>query len=272
MSQRNPILWIGLTLVLIQAAAALAAPWLSAVDPNAQDILSRLQGPSADHWLGTDNFGRDIFARALAGERTLFAISGLSVLAALMLGGGLGVVCAWRGGWFDAVMMRLMDVLFGFPIILLAIGIIAVAGPGALGAAIAIATAYTPIFARILRGPTLLLKSADYVIAAQAIGATDWRIIRLHLLPNLAPVILVQTSLSLSTAILVEASLSFLGLGVQPPTASLGRMLAESRNFLSLSPWPAIFAGAVILLAALGFNLLGDGLQDRLNPRLRSRR
>ena len=128
------------------------------------------------------------------------------------------------------------------------------------------------VFARILRGPTLVLKGADYVIAAQAIGATDWRIMRVHLLPNLTPVILVQTSLSLSTAILVEASLSFLGLGVQPPTASLGRMLAESRNFLSLSPWPAIFAGAVILLAALGFNLLGDGLQDLLNPRLRSRR
>ena len=167
--------------------------------------------------------------------------------------------------------MRLMDVLFAFPLILLAIGIVAIIGPGAMGTSIAIGVVYTPIFARILRGPTLLLRDAEYVIAARAIGAADWRIMRDHLVPNLAPVILVQVSLSLSTAILVEASLSFLGLGTQPPTASLGRMLAESRNFLVLSPWPAVFAGLAILLAALGFNLLGDGLQDRLDPRLRNR-
>jgi len=164
-----------------------------------------------------------------------------------------------------------MDVLFAFPIILLAIGIIAVLGPGALSTAIAIGVVYTPIFARTLRGPALLLRDADYIAAARATGAVDTRILLRHLLPNLAPVILVQASLSLSTAILVEASLSFLGLGTQPPIASLGRMLAESRNFLAFSPWPAVFSGFAILLAALGFNLLGDGLQDALDPRLRSR-
>jgi peptide/nickel transport system permease protein len=271
MSGRNPILWIGIALVALQALGAVIGPALVGYGPDAQDILARLQGPSAAHWLGTDNFGRDILARALAGYRTLFEISAASVLGALALGGTIGVAAAWRGGWFDDLAMRLMDILFAFPIILLAIGIIAILGPGAWSTAIAIAVVYTPIFARILRGPTLLLKEAEYVVAARAIGATDARIMRSHLLPNLAPVILVQTSLSLSTAILVEASLSFLGLGTQPPTASLGRMLAESRNFLSLSPWPAAFAGAAILLAALGFNLLGDGLQDRLDPRLRSR-
>lgn len=271
MRPRNPILWIGLALVLVQAVAAVVGPGVSGYEPNAQDILARLQGPNLAHWLGTDNFGRDILARAVAGYRTLFMISAVSVMGALALGGTLGVAAAWRGGWFDEVAMRLMDVLFAFPLILLAIGIIAIIGPGAMGTSIAIAVVYTPIFARILRGPTLLLKDAEYVIAARAIGAADWRIMRDHLLPNLAPVILVQTSLSLSTAILVEASLSFLGLGTQPPTASLGRMLAESRNFLVLSPWPAVFAGTAILLAALGFNLLGDGLQDRLDPRLRSR-
>jgi peptide/nickel transport system permease protein len=271
MTPRNPILWIGLVLVAAQALAAVGGPWLTGYDPNGQDILARLQGPSPAHWLGTDNFGRDVLTRALAGYRTLFGISAVSVLAALAVGGSIGVLAAWRGGWLDEVAMRLMDVLFAFPIILLAIGIIAVMGPGALGTAIAIAVVYTPIFARILRGPTLLLKDAEYVVSARAIGATDLRIFRDHLLPNLTPVILVQTSLSLSTAILVEASLSFLGLGTQPPTASLGRMLAESRNFLSLSPWPAAFAGLAILLAALGFNLLGDGLQDKLDPRLRSR-
>ncbi len=260
---------LGLTLVILQAFAAVFAPWIAPYDPNAQDILARMGGPTVEHWLGTDNFGRDTLARALFGYRTLFAISAASVLGALLCGGGLGIAAAWRGGWADTVTMRLMDILFAFPIILLAIGIVAVLGPGAVSTSIAIGVVYLPIFARTLRAPTLLLKEAEYVVASRAVGAGEWRLVLRHLLPNLAPVILVQTSLSLSTAILVEASLSFLGLGTQPPTASLGRMLAESRSFLSLSPWPAVFAGVAILLAALGFNLLGDGLQDRLDPRLR---
>ncbi len=256
----------------LQALAALAAPWLAPHDPNAQDILARFQGPGARYWLGTDNFGRDTLARALYGYRTLFAISASSVAFALGLGGAIGIMSAWRGGWFDRVAMRCMDVLFAFPIILLAIGVIAVLGPGAASAAIAIGVVYTPIFARTLRAPALMLRDAEYISAARSIGARESRMLLRHLVPNLAPVILVQTSLSLSTAILVEASLSFLGLGTQPPTASLGRMLSESRNYLNLSPWPAVFAGIAILLAALGFNLLGDGLQDRLDPRLRARR
>ena len=256
----------------LQALAALAAPWLAPHDPNAQDILARFQGPGAAYWLGTDNFGRDTLARALYGYRTLFAISASSVAFALALGGAIGIMSAWRGGWFDRVAMRCMDVLFAFPIILLAIGVIAVLGPGAASAAIAIGVVYTPIFARTLRAPALMLRDAEYISAARSIGARESRMLLRHLVPNLAPVILVQTSLSLSTAILVEASLSFLGLGTQPPTASLGRMLSESRNYLNLSPWPAVFAGIAILLAALGFNLLGDGLQDRLDPRLRARR
>ena len=210
-------------------------------------------------------------ARMLFGYRTLFVISAVSVLGALLAGGGVGVAAAWRGGWFDEGAMRLMDVLFAFPIILLAIGIIAVFGPSAFSTAIAIGVVYTPIFARTLRAPALLLKETEYVAAACAVGATDARILARHLLPNLSPIMLVQTSLRCLTAMLVEAALSFLGLGTQPPTASLGRMLAESRNFLNFSPWPAVFSGAAILLAALGLNLLGDGLQDRLDPRLRSR-
>jgi len=264
----NPLLWLGMVLVAGLAVAAVLAPWVSPADPNAQDILARLQGPSLAHPLGTDNFGRDTLARALYGTRTLFTISLLSVMAALAGGGAIGISAAWRGGWVDTLAMRLMDVLFAFPIILLAIGIIAVLGPGATSAAIAIGVVYTPIFARTLRAPTLLLRETDYVAAARSVGVGTPRLILRHVLPNLAPVILVQASLSLSTAILVEASLSFLGLGTQPPTASLGRMLAESRNFLNFSPWPAVFSGAAILLAALGFNLLGDGLQDRLDPRL----
>ncbi len=260
---------LGAGLVLVLAAAALLAPFLVPFSPDDQDILSRLLGPSAEHWLGTDNFGRDVLSRILFGLRTLFAVSGLSVAGALTVGGSLGLTAAWMGGLVDRIVMRLADVLFAFPVILLAIGIISLLRPGALSAAVAIGIAYTPIFARTLRAPALLLRDADFIQAARAVGAKGRRIVARHVLPNLASIVLVQTSLSLSTAILVEASLSFLGLGTQPPTPSLGRMLAESRNFITLSPWPAVFSGLAILLASLGFNLLGDGLQERLDPRLR---
>ena len=257
------LLWTGSILIGAQAAAALFAPLLAPYAPAAQDVLARLRGPTASHWLGTDNFGRDTLSRVLFGERTLFAVCAGAVLAALLVGGTTGVLAAWRGGWFDRIVMRVMDVIFAFPLILLAIGIVAMLGPGATSTATAIAIVYTPIFARTLRAPALALRHSDFIAAARASGATDPRILARHLLPNLAPIILVQSSLSLSTAILVEASLSFLGLGSPPPTPSLGRMLAESRTFLLLDPWPAIASGAAILLASLGFNLLGDALQDR---------
>jgi peptide/nickel transport system permease protein len=266
---RNPLLAVGLVLVVAQAAAGLLAPWIAPYDPNAQAVLARMQGPSAAHWLGTDNFGRDLLSRILHGYRSLLIVSGSSVGIALLVGGTLGVVSAWAGGWVDRVAMRTMDVLFAFPIILLAIGVIAVLGPGAVPTAIAIGTVYVPIFARLLRGPALVVCSGEYVAAARTIGAGDLRILATHVVPNLASVILVQASLSLSTAILVEASLSFLGLGTQPPTPSLGRMLADGRAFLTLSPWTSLFSGLAILLASFGFNLLGDGLRDRLDPRLR---
>lgn len=265
----HPLLWVGGGLMLAQLLAALLAPWVAAYGPNAQDIMARLRGPSWAHLLGTDNFGRDTLSRILFGYRTLFAISAASVIGALFAGGALGVLSAYRGGWFERIAMRSMDVLFAFPIILLAIGVIAVLGPGAVSTGVAIGVVYVPIFARTLRAPALLLRETDYVAAAKTCGATSLGILARHLLPNLSAVILVQASLSLSTAILVEASLSFLGLGTQPPTPSLGRMLAESRNFLSLDPWVSVFSGMAILLAALGFNLLGDGLQDRLDPRFR---
>jgi peptide/nickel transport system permease protein len=266
----NPLLWIGGGLLLLQSMAAILAPLLALHGPNDQDIVLRLRGPTWTHWLGTDNFGRDTFSRILFGYRTLLLISAASVLGALVIGGTLGLTAACRGGWFDRVIMRCMDVLFAFPIILLAIGVIAILSPGAVSTGMAIGVAYMPIFARMLRAPALVLREADYVAAARTCGTSETRILFRHLLPNLSGVILVQTSLSLSTAILVEASLSFLGLGTQPPTPSLGRMLAESRDFLGLSPWPAIFSGASILIASLASNLLGDGLQDRLDPRFRS--
>ena len=187
----------------------------------------------------------------------------------MLVGGTLGLLAAYYRGWTERVVMRAMDILFAFPVMLLAIGVVAVLGPGTLTAAVAIAVVYTPIFARLLRGPALVVCDSDFVVGARAAGATDARILLVHVLPNLAGVMLVQTSLLLSSAILVEASLSFLGLGTQPPNPSLGLMLAEGRNVLMLSPWGALFAGAAILLLAFGLNLLGDALRDRLDPRLR---
>lgn len=258
--------------VVVLIVMAVLAPWISPDDPLAQDILARLKGPSAAHWLGADQFGRDILSRVLHGMRASLTIAAAAVFAALFMGGTLGLMAAYYGGWMDRIVMRLMDVVFAFPVMLLAIGIIAMLGPGAQPTAIAIAIVYAPIFARLLRGPALVVAASDYVMSARSVGASDMRIIFTHMLPNLVSVILVQTSLLLSAAILVEASLSFLGLGTQPPTPSLGMMLSEGRNVLLLSPWAAIFSGSAILLIAFALNLLGDVLRDLLDPRLRGER
>lgn len=268
-----------LPLLLVVAASAVAlialltvlAPWIAPFDPLAQSILVRLKPPNAVHWLGTDQFGRDIFSRILHGMRASLGVAAGAVATALLIGGSLGLVAAYYRGWPDRIIMRVMDVLFAFPVMLLAIGIIAMLGPGAMPTAIAIAVVYTPIFARLLRGPALVVATSDYVLNARSIGASDLRIIFRHMLPNLSSIILVQTSLMLSAAILVEASLSFLGLGTQPPTPSLGMMLSEGRNVLMLSPWAAVFSGVAILIIAFALNLLGDVLRDTLDPRLRGR-
>lgn len=267
----NKLLSFAVAFVALQVLLAVFAPWVSPHDPFAQVISQRMKGPNPVNWLGTDQLGRDVFARILFGYRTSLLTCVTAVLLALVAGGTLGMLAAYYRGWFDRILMRVMDVLFAFPILLLAIGVIAVLGPNMWSAAIAIAIVYTPIFARLLRGPALVICESEYVMGAKAIGASDARIIFAHLLPNIASVVLVQTSLLLSAAILVEASLSFLGLGAQPPVPSLGLMLSEGRNFLMLAPWPAIFAGFAILFLSFGFNLLGDALRDTLDPRLRGR-
>jgi peptide/nickel transport system permease protein len=269
---RPSLLMFAAGAVALVASLALLAPLIAPYDPLQQNILARLRGPGAAHWLGADQFGRDILSRILHGLRTSLAVSALAVFAALLVGGGLGLAAAFYRGWTDRIVMRLMDTVFAFPVMLLAIGIIAMLGPGSGPTAIAIAVVYTPIFARLLRGPTLVVAASDYVASARAIGASDVRIMLRHILPNLASVVLVQTSLLLSAAILVEASMSFLGLGAQPPTPSLGLMLAEGRNVLMLSPWAAVFSGIAILIVAFALNLLGDVLRDRLDPRLRGER
>ncbi|HEY4200966.1 MAG TPA: ABC transporter permease [Devosiaceae bacterium] len=266
----HKLLTFALAFVAVQLLLAIFAPLVTLHDPYTQVMVARMKGPSAANWLGTDQLGRDVWARILYGYRTSLITCVSAVALALVTGGTLGMLAAFYRGWLDRIIMRVMDVLFAFPIMLLAIGVIAVLGPNSLSAAIAIAIVYMPIFARLLRGPALVICQSEYVLGARAIGASDARIIFLHLLPNLASVVLVQTSLLLSAAVLVEASLSFLGLGAQPPTPSLGLMLSEGRNFLMLSPWPAIFAGLAILFLSFGFNLLGDALRDTLDPRLRS--
>jgi peptide/nickel transport system permease protein len=259
-------------LVLALAVVTIGAPWIAPYDPLAQDILARMQGPGMAHWLGTDQFGRDVLSRVLYGGRASLLLSGVSVAAALLVGGALGLAAAFYRGWTDRLVMRAMDVLFAFPVLLLAIGVVAVLGPRPETAVVAIAIVYTPIFARLIRAPALVVCASEYVEAARAVGAGDVRILLRHVAPNLASVMLVQTALLMSAAILVEASLSFLGLGTQPPEPSLGLMLAEGRNFLLLSPWSAVFSGAAILVLAFGLNLLGDALRDRLDPRLRDLR
>lgn len=266
---RNPILVLAMVLVLAQVILSVFAPLLAPYDPVAQAVEARMAPPGADYWLGTDKLGRDVLSRIIHGYRSSLGIAFSAVAIALLLGGSMGIWAGYKGGWIDRVVMRFADVLFAFPIILLAIAVIAVLGTNTMATVIAIAVVYAPIFARLLRAPTLVLRSADYVHAARSFGAGDLRIIVHHIMPNLMSVILVQTSLSLSMAILLEASLSFLGIGAQPPAPSLGRMLSDGRDYMFMAPWASIFSGLAILLASLGFNLLGDGLRDRLDPRLR---
>ncbi len=268
--KRNRLLSFAIALVAFQVFLGLFAPWLGFQDPYSQVMVQRMKSPNALNLLGTDHLGRDVLARIIHGYRTSLLTSTLAVTLSLLVGGTLGMLAAFYRGWFDRIVMRLMDIFFAFPIMLLAIAVIAIIGPGLWGAAIAISIVYTPIFARLLRGPSLVICESEYVLSAKAIGASDVRILFTHLLPNLASVILVQASLLLSAAFLVEASLSFLGLGAQPPVPSLGLALAEGRNFLLLSPWPAVFSGLAILFLSFGFNLLGDALRDTLDPRLKN--
>lgn len=267
--KERPLLAFATALVVAQIVLAIAAPLVAPYDPMVQNILARLRPPGGSYVLGTDQFGRDTLSRIIYGTRASLGVSVAAVGVALLIGGTVGLACAYLRGWVDRVLMRVMDVLFAFPVMLLAIGVVAVLGATSGSAAVAIAVVYTPIFARLVRGPALVVAESDFVTGARSIGASHLRIVFMHILPNLASVILVQASLLLSAAILVEASLAFLGLGTQPPAPSLGLMLSEGRNFLLLSPWSAIFSGVAIVIMAFSFNLFGDALRDTLDPRLR---
>ncbi len=229
-----------------------------------------MQAPSAKYLLGTDEFGRDVFSRIIRGATNSLRIGLLSVALATVLGTLLGTVAGYLGGRTDNIIMRVMDLFFAFPAILLAMAIVAALGPGANNTILAISVVYMPIFARVARGPVLSVKAMEFVTAARCIGAGDERILARHILPNITAPLIVQISLALSWSILTEAGLSFLGLGAQPPEPSWGSMLSEARSLLELAPWMAVYPGVAIMLCVLGFNLLGDGLRDVLDPRLRS--
>ncbi|TRC79610.1 ABC transporter permease [Mesorhizobium sp. WSM4307] len=238
-------------------------------NPITQFRVDRLHAPNGAYWMGTDLFGRDVASRLMAGTGQSFTVAFFSVAFATLAGTVLGLAAAWLGRRWDGVVMRIMDVLLAFPAILLALLIVTVAGPGTWTSVVAIGIVYTPIFTRVVRGPALSLKAREFVDAARTFGSSPSYIVTRHLLLNLVAPLTVQVTLALAWALLTEAGLSFLGLGTQPPAASLGLMLSDSRNLMETAPWLMIFPGLTIMISILGFNLLGDALRDILDPRMR---
>jgi peptide/nickel transport system permease protein len=249
--------------------AILGALGLTPYDPLMQFRIDRLHAPTASYWMGTDLFGRDVASRLMKGIGQSFTVAFFSVAVATVAGTVLGLTAAWFGSRWDAILMRLMDVLLAFPAILLALLIVTIVGPGTWTSVAAIGIVYTPIFTRVVRGPALSLKAREFVDAARTFGSSRFYILTRHLLLNLVAPLTVQVTLALAWALLTEAGLSFLGLGTQPPAASLGLMLSDSRNLMESAPWLMIFPGIAIMLSILGFNLLGDALRDILDPKTR---
>ncbi|WP_375597861.1 ABC transporter permease [Devosia sp. Naph2] len=269
---RHPSGRIGLVIIgLYLLAAILGTLGLTPHDPLKLFAIDRLKAPSGTYWFGTDLLGRDAFSRLMVGIRQSMLIAFASVAIATIAGTIIGLLSAWWGGIWDGIFMRVMDVLLAFPAILLALLIIAIVGPGTMTSVVAIAIVYTPIFARVVRGPALSLKQRDFVDAARTFGSSQGYVLTRHLLLNLVAPLAVQVTLALAWALLTEAGLSFLGLGTQPPTPSLGLMLAESRNLMTHAPWLMIFPAVTIMLGILGFNLTGDALRDILDPRTQRR-
>ncbi|HEI8865723.1 glutathione ABC transporter permease GsiD [Serratia sp. AKBS12] len=256
--------------VLLLAAAAVFAPWLVPYDAENYFDYDRLnEGPSLVHWLGVDSLGRDIFSRVLMGTRISLTAGVFSVLVGGVIGTLLGLLAGYYEGWWDRVVMRISDVLFAFPGILLAIGVVAVMGSGMANVIVAVAIFSIPAFARLVRGNTLVLKHLTYIESARSIGASDWTIIMRHILPGTISSIVVYFTMRIGTSIITAASLSFLGLGAQPPTPEWGAMLNEARADMVIAPHVAIFPSLAIFLTVLAFNLLGDGLRDALDPKLK---
>jgi peptide/nickel transport system permease protein len=266
--RRSRLALIGLAIVGLTALVGLIAPFLVAADPVAMNFAELLKGPTRAHPLGTDQFGRDVLARLVWGARLSVSIGALAVALALMVGVPIGALSGYVGGAVDNVLMRCMDALLAFPALLLALGLVAIMGPGSISTTLAIGIVYTPGVARLTRGVVLAERPQEYVQAAHALGQRDGWVLLRHIMPNCVSALLVQASVNFANAMVIEAGLSFLGIGTPPPTASWGLMLNEARAFMSSALHVAIVPGVAISLAVLGWNLLGDGLRDALDPRL----
>ena len=265
---RNPIGIVGALVVLLTVVVAIAAPLIAPYDPDAQ-LATRLLPPSSEHLMGTDELGRDTFSRIVFGARVSLQVGIVSVFIALIVGAILGVAAGFFGGRLDSWLMRGVDIMFAFPGLVLAIVIAGLLGASRNNAMIAIGLVYAPAFARVIRGSVLSVMSEPYVEAGRVVGSTNPRLVQRYVLPNIVAPLIVMTSVYLSSAILSEAALSFLGLGTQPPEPAWGGMLNLARTYMEISPWMAIFPGLAIMIVVLGFNFLGDGLRDVLDPRLR---
>ena len=266
----NKLTWVGAVIFVVIVVVALAAPLLSPYDPLEQHIFDRLEAPSADYWLGTDAYGRDILSRLLFGARVSLVIGVAAIGSAMLIGSAIGIVAGYYGGKIDLVIMQVMDVLLAFPALILGLIVVAMLGPSMENLIIAISLTAIPPFARIARAPTIVVKERDYIEACRALGYGDFRIMTLHVLPNVLSEILVMGSLWLATAIRVEASLSFIGLGVKPPTASWGGMIREGFENILDTFWLSLFPSLAILLVVFSLNLLGDGMRDAIDPKTRS--
>jgi peptide/nickel transport system permease protein len=265
----RPAAVFGLVVIAVFVLAAIAASLVAPYNPDATSWTLIRKAPSAAHWMGTDENGRDVFSRVVFGARASLLAGVVSVLIALGIGVPLGLLAGFAGGKVDAVIGRLVDAMLACPFLILAIALAAFLGPALTNAMIAIGVTAAPVFVRVARGATMDAATNEYVEAARALGNPPWRVAIRHVLPNIVPPVLVQATLAIAAAIIAEASLSFLGLGQQPPAPSWGSMLNSAQRFLTQAPWLAVFPGLAIFLAVLSFNLVGDGLRDALDPRRR---
>jgi peptide/nickel transport system permease protein len=264
---QRPAAVVALVIVVLIVLAALLAPLIAPYDPTHQSWTAVRQAPGWEHWFGTDEVGRDVLSRVLYGARASLSAGVVSIAIAVIFGVPLGLLGGYVGGWTDAVLGRFTDAMLAIPFLILAIALAAFLGPSLTNAMIAIGISATPIFIRLTRGQVLAAMAEDYVEAARAVGNPHWRIALRHVLPNVMPPLLVQVTLTIAAAVIAEASLSFLGLGQQPPMPSWGSMLNSAQRFLANAPWMAIYPGLAIFITVLSFNILGDGLRDALDPR-----
>lgn len=268
--RKSKVAVVGMLIVIFFILLALFGPLIAKEGINDQLMTDRLQPPSSEHWLGTDDFGRDILSRIIHGARISLWVGFSSVIGSVVVGSILGIVAGYYGRWVDIIISRVFDIMLAFPSILLAIAIVAVLGPSLQNALIAIAIINVPNFGRLIRSKVLSIKEDEYITAAKGIGMRDARILFAHILPNSMAPVIVQGTLAIATAILEAAALGFLGLGAQAPMPEWGKMLADSKNYMQSAPWTMIFPGLAIMLTVLGFNLMGDGLRDAMDPRMKS--